>query len=178
MSDELKESGPRFFVGVFLVAVLLVIVIWIGTYWAVPCLAENFSGAKAGQFGDMFGVVAALFSGLAFAGIVVTLLMQNQELRLQRRDMNRSIAQQAYLGKVTHLTSQFNAHATLLKHHDNIIENQKLAGKDPIKHITEKYTHYAMIEVISKELDSLESPTTNTPQSTETPQGGVTHEDN
>ena len=32
-----------------------------------------------GQFGDVFGVVNALFSGLAFAGIVYTILTQREE---------------------------------------------------------------------------------------------------
>jgi len=40
--------------------------------------------AKRGQFGDLFGAVNALFSGLAFAGFIVALNMQRQELRDQR----------------------------------------------------------------------------------------------
>ena len=33
-----------------------------------------------GTFGDMFGAVYALFSGLAFTGLIVTLIMQHEEL--------------------------------------------------------------------------------------------------
>ena len=40
-----------------------------------------------GQFGDMFGSVNALFSGLAFGGIVLTLLLQRLELALQRKEL-------------------------------------------------------------------------------------------
>lgn len=39
------------------------------------------------QFGDMFGVVNALFSGLAFAGIIYTILLQRHELSLQRKEL-------------------------------------------------------------------------------------------
>lgn len=40
-----------------------------------------------GQFGDMFGAVNALFSGLAFGGIIVTILLQKRELGLQRKEL-------------------------------------------------------------------------------------------
>ena len=43
--------------------------------------------AKRGQFGDVFGVVNALFSGLAFAGIIYTILLQREELREQRTEL-------------------------------------------------------------------------------------------
>lgn len=42
---------------------------------------------KAGVFGDSFGVLTALFSGLAFAGIVFTILLQREELKLQRKEL-------------------------------------------------------------------------------------------
>jgi hypothetical protein len=45
---------------------------------------SEYSIAKAGVFGDSFGVVTSLFSGLAFAGIIVTILLQRQELTESR----------------------------------------------------------------------------------------------
>lgn len=42
---------------------------------------------KRGQFGDMFGVLGAVFSGLAFAGLIVTLIQQHDDLKLQRQDL-------------------------------------------------------------------------------------------
>lgn len=42
---------------------------------------------KAGVFGDSFGVLTALFSGLAFAGIIFTILLQREELKLQRKEL-------------------------------------------------------------------------------------------
>ena len=41
----------------------------------------------SGQFGDTFGGLNALFSGLAFAAVVVTLLTQREELKLQRKEL-------------------------------------------------------------------------------------------
>lgn len=40
--------------------------------------------AARGQFGDMFGFANALFSGLAFTALVVSLAMQRKELAMQR----------------------------------------------------------------------------------------------
>jgi len=40
-----------------------------------------------GTFGDMFGTVNALFSGLAFAGVIYAILLQRRELRLQREEL-------------------------------------------------------------------------------------------
>ena len=40
-----------------------------------------------GTFGDMFGGLNALFSGLAFAGIILTIYMQRRELEFQREEL-------------------------------------------------------------------------------------------
>ncbi len=45
---------------------------------------------KAGQAGDMFGALNTLFSGLAFAGFLLALWMQRQDLNLQRQEMRNS----------------------------------------------------------------------------------------
>jgi hypothetical protein len=43
-----------------------------------------------GTFGDMFGAVNALFSGLAFAGLIATLLYQKEELKLQQEELQQT----------------------------------------------------------------------------------------
>jgi hypothetical protein len=40
-----------------------------------------------GTIGDMFGAVNALFSGLAFAGVVYAIFLQRRELELQREEL-------------------------------------------------------------------------------------------
>ena len=40
-----------------------------------------------GQFGDMYGALNSLFSGLAFAGVIITILLQSKELGLQREEL-------------------------------------------------------------------------------------------
>ncbi len=41
-----------------------------------------------GTFGDMFGSVNALFSGLAFVGLICTLLVKMKELKAQREELS------------------------------------------------------------------------------------------
>ena len=40
-----------------------------------------------GTFGDQFGAVNALFSGLAFTGLIYTIILQRRDLELQRNDL-------------------------------------------------------------------------------------------
>lgn len=40
-----------------------------------------------GQFGDLFGAVTSLFSGLAFAGLFWALRLQTEQLELQRTEL-------------------------------------------------------------------------------------------
>lgn len=41
-----------------------------------------------GTFGDMFGAINSLFSGLAFAGLIYTINIQRSELALQRQELS------------------------------------------------------------------------------------------
>jgi hypothetical protein len=41
----------------------------------------------AGQAGDLFGAINSLFTGLAFSGLIGTMIFQQRELKLQRREL-------------------------------------------------------------------------------------------
>jgi galactokinase len=43
--------------------------------------------AERGQFGDSFGVLNSLFTGLGFGGLIVTLLVQQKQLRQQEQQI-------------------------------------------------------------------------------------------
>lgn len=48
-----------------------------------------------GRFGDMFGAATSLFTGLAFAGVIITVLLQSKELSLQREELRDTRAELA-----------------------------------------------------------------------------------
>ena len=66
-------------------AFIIVISLWGLSWWGISNFIEE--PTNQGTFGDMFGAVNALFSGLAFAGLIATLLYQKNELKLQREEL-------------------------------------------------------------------------------------------
>lgn len=56
-------------------------------------------GKDLGTFGDSFGIVTCLFSGLSSAGMIVAIFMQHDELKLQRTELeeNRKVLKQQQL---------------------------------------------------------------------------------
>ncbi|WP_181003689.1 putative phage abortive infection protein [Aeromonas bestiarum] len=49
----------------------------------------NSTHLDIGVFGDSYGALNTLFSGLAFTGIIVSIFLQSQELSETRKDINR-----------------------------------------------------------------------------------------
>lgn len=68
-----------------IIVALLVVSIWAGSFAVISKLLDSWE--TRGQFGDLFGAVNALFSGLAFAGLIYTVLLQRHELALQREEL-------------------------------------------------------------------------------------------
>ena len=71
----------------FFKAALLVIGLWAASAIVLYLSVDDFS--KSGTFGDSFGALNTLFSGLAFAGIIVSIKMQNDEMREQRKELQK-----------------------------------------------------------------------------------------
>jgi hypothetical protein len=69
----------------FLTIVLAVIACFAAYAYWMPRLMPD--PAARGQFGDTFGALNTLFSGLAFAAFAYTLLLQRRELALQRAEL-------------------------------------------------------------------------------------------
>lgn len=82
-ADSKKGRGPnwflisRIFVGVF--------AFWLVTPFLMALIVPTFD--DRGPAGDLYGSVNALFSGLAFAGVIVALLLQQEELARQQQDL-------------------------------------------------------------------------------------------
>jgi hypothetical protein len=58
--------------------------------WAIVVACELLIPPNVtafGVFGDSFGILSALFNGLAFAGLIITILLQREELQLQRAEL-------------------------------------------------------------------------------------------
>jgi len=83
-SDTEEREYWRWLFGALAFGVVVVLVV---SGVTINCLAGE---EGRGTIGDMFGVANALFSGLAFAGLIVTILMQRKELKLQRKEIGHN----------------------------------------------------------------------------------------
>lgn len=73
---------------IFAEVAIIVIALCVAYFFIIQ--AEISSPEERGIFGDMFGAVGALFSGLAFAGVIVTMMQQKEELELQRKELKQT----------------------------------------------------------------------------------------
>lgn len=65
--------------------IILVFLVWaLSTVFIIKGI-DNW--ADRGTFGDLFGAVNALFSGLAFAGLIYTIFLQKEDLQMQREEI-------------------------------------------------------------------------------------------
>ncbi len=115
--------------------IVLVILIWIVSTIVILLSLDNWS--DRGTFGDLFGAVNALFSGLAFAGLIYTIYLQKQDLIIQRREieLNRNElkkaakaqqhSEKALVDQVEQMkiSAKLNALNTLINYYNTQISN-------------------------------------------------------
>ncbi|TVT83440.1 hypothetical protein [Acinetobacter colistiniresistens] len=84
-----QYKKENWLIPLFMIAIVL---IWFLFPWALSYLAkwfewniQNPEDPNFGTFGDTYGALNTLFSGLAFATLIITLILQRKELQLQRK---------------------------------------------------------------------------------------------
>ena len=110
----------------FLLTLIAVFLVWKGAWLWIDGhifsdLPEVSDEAIRGQFGDKFGAINALFSGCAFAAIILTILLQRKDLTATRNVMSHERFDNTFF--------------QLLKLHTDIAEKlnaRGLIGKDAI----------------------------------------------
>jgi len=71
-----------------------VIVVWLVVGLALPIYLFDNKGDR-GTFGDQFGSVNALFSGLALGGVIIALWLQQREVKIAIREQRDAARQHA-----------------------------------------------------------------------------------
>lgn len=125
--EEYKKRKNRInyvFIGVAILAVIL----WLLSGYVI----DKYSNSETvrGTFGDMFGAINALFSGLALGGVIYTILLQRLELELQRDEIRYSSEQ--------------------LKGQKEILDRQNFEDKffKLIEHLNREVSNFRFIEYI------------------------------
>jgi uncharacterized membrane protein YgaE (UPF0421/DUF939 family) len=143
-----------------------VVVLWVLTTWAIYDLWPDWT--VRGTVGDSFGAVNALFSGLAFAALVYTIILQRREIQLNRseielnrKELSKSVkaqkaSQEALKQQVaqTHLSAKLNAMNTVIGYYNSQIESSK-STEDVVERAKEKRRQ--MIKKIDALIDGLEN---------------------
>lgn len=135
-TENTRDQDSSWWVFALMVVVVLALMV-MGYFWVwslVP--ADEWSA-----FADVFGaIVGTLFGGLAFAGIIWTILLQRHELSLQRQELKETREEltraadaqeksEAALNaqvEVAQLAARLNAATALLTHYENSIPAEGL----------------------------------------------------
>ncbi len=130
MFNKLKNS-------ILVKLIILVVVIWGISAGLIIVFLSNWS--DRGTFGDLFGAVNALFSGLAFAILIYTIILQREEIQENRKEITLNRKELAKSAKIqqktqhilekqvaqTHLSAKMNAMRTLIDYYNNQISSSK-----------------------------------------------------
>lgn len=129
------------------IAVFVMVLLWITTW----ILTEFFIciPAERGTFGDMFGSVNALFSGIALAGVIYTILLQRIELRQNTTELRGQKEQLARQNETMDLQKFETSFFQLLSFHHKLLDaitytplNRKLDGSKALEEIYVDFSKY------------------------------------
>jgi len=78
--------------GLLISLILGILILWVVSGFVTSYFLQDWG--DRGTFGDMFGAVSSLFSGLAFAAIIHANILQKKDLDAQRADLKRTVRAQ------------------------------------------------------------------------------------
>lgn len=103
----MKKSD--FLIGLFATLSVLFIFLVLFSTFTLGIFIDN---EDRGTFGDMFGAANALFTGLSFVGLIVTILLQREDLRETRNEFitqNKTLKLQQFENTFFQMLSLFNS---------------------------------------------------------------------
>ena len=153
-SQEIKNVKSNVWI-IGVVAIIGVLIIWIISWVLIDCIID--CPTNRGTFGDKFGAVNALFSGLAFAGLIITLLYQKEELKLQREELAQT--REELKGQRAEFEEQ---NKTMRRQRfENTFFNMLSLQQEIVANLSFEYDKNVMIS-LRRMLDGQETPKTQT----------------
>lgn len=117
-------------------------------------------GVRSGTFGDAFGVLNALFSGLAFSGVLITIFLQRKDIRDNQIDSARQqIEVQFYnlLRLQQDVVRGFDLHRYAITGNGQAQPVVTAAGRDCFKSWVKALRDVYVKSVVSDEMEKIES---------------------
>ncbi|WP_143491805.1 MULTISPECIES: putative phage abortive infection protein [unclassified Pseudomonas] len=131
--------------GVILVSVLSYALVLILKTWPI----EEYSIAKAGTFGDSFGALNSLFTGLGFAGLLVTIFLQREDIKLTRMELSetrteiklqsRTFQQQQFEESFYRLLTLYKENLSHLSIRSEAAVGERIYGIDALSVLQQKF---------------------------------------
>ncbi|MEL6560272.1 MAG: putative phage abortive infection protein [Bacteroidota bacterium] len=134
MSNQKKESNTKdILLGVLLF--VLVVLLWYFSWQfidkSIISTDDTLTDTETkGLFGDKFGAVNALFSALAFAGIIFTIFLQKRELKLQREELEETRGEFIKQNETLKKQRFENTFFQLLSLHNDIVDKLRIKAID------------------------------------------------
>ena len=82
MNNKKGINFSKVFMGIAIIVLLLWLIVWL----FIDCYFQDFN--KNGTFGDKVDAINSLFYGLAFAGVIATLILQKESLQLHDEEFD------------------------------------------------------------------------------------------
>lgn len=151
-NEDNTQQSKHNWIRLLIILFIVITVIWLGAG-----ICANIMEDKLGSFTDIFNAINALFSGLAAAGMVITLLMQKEELGQQRQaTKDGTTAQQKQtdvLNNLVHETKE-SANALILQKDEAERLRKEMEAQKNILAETLKQTNISRLEdLIYKTID-------------------------
>ena len=110
IKEEKEERAANRLFRWLLTGIVTLVAIYAGMLIVITWPVSNLNISTAGSFGDSFGPLTSMFSGVAFAGLIWTILLQRAELRLQRNELTESRRQAVLTRLMTVTQNQVHAY--------------------------------------------------------------------
>lgn len=117
MNQNDQNSNKDYYLIIFIVIAIIFTAITFFFPYIILYLNPHLDGKldERGQFGDSYGALNSLFSGIALVGVIVSILMQRKELKLTRDEMI-SARYEYKLNRITNLIYlQLEKHEKFIK---------------------------------------------------------------
>ncbi len=127
----MKETEAKDKLGLLYLFIGIVLVLWIANLLLFLPYIKKLEFQGAGEVGDIFGAANSLFSGLAMAGIIFTILLQKKELKLQREELRATREEFTQQNTTLKLQRFENTFFQLVRLHQENVLNLSIWRKGP-----------------------------------------------
>lgn len=149
IGEVLKDNWITF-LGIFILWLIFFIgTVWIGNDLSFNIFNPSMKLSDLGTFGDSFNVLTSLFTGLAFAGVIISIILQTQELKATRKEFlgqkealqeqQKEMARQSFDNKFFQMLNLFNTLIDNLELKTEVSITEEAISK--IKHKREVFSY-------------------------------------